>query len=232
MNVYNIAGMNIGIDAKCEYTYKKCSCYRPNRAIPEFIASATPEQVKAEQKISDGSYEYCEFICIYREICSVLPMYDRLLLHSAVIEKDGFAYAFAAKSGTGKTTHIMQWKKLYGDSVNIINGDKPIFGFEDNKVIAYGTPWCGKEGLHSNTQAELKALCFIERAEQNVISEITKEEAINRIFKQIFIPKNKTAAAKTLELVSKLIENVKLYKLGCNISTDAAELAYNTMSNS
>ena len=48
------------------------------------------------------------------------PSFTRL------ISFDGQGIAFAAPSGTGKTTHIKLWQRLYGDRVEIINGDKPL----------------------------------------------------------------------------------------------------------
>ena len=98
-----------------------------------------------------------------------MPDFDAFLLHAAVIEVDGLAYAFAAPSGTGKTTHIALWKKFFGDRANIINGDKPIIRFENGTPYIYGTPWCGKEGYNINTKAPLAALCFIERSPENTI---------------------------------------------------------------
>ena len=46
-------------------------------------------------------------------------------MHGAVIEYEGNGYMFSADSGTGKTTHILLWRKFLGDKVKIVNGDKP-----------------------------------------------------------------------------------------------------------
>ena len=230
MKIYRFAGLNIGIEAS-EYTYEKCRGYESADTTPDFTVAVTDEQVKREQDISQNvSFEYCEFICIYRAICSIIPLYNRLLLHSAVIEKDGYAYAFAAKSGTGKTTHVNLWKKLYGDRVRMINGDKPLLRFDGSTVYACGTPWCGKEGYGSNREAPLRAICFIERAENNSITELSGDEAVSLVMKQVFIPKFGESAVKTLELCSALLENVKAYKLYCNMDTDAARVACEKMS--
>ncbi len=230
MKVYKIAGLNIGIEAS-DYTYEKCRAYEAFDTTPDFTVAVTNEQVRREQEVSlNTSFEYCEFVCIYRAICSIAPLYNRLLLHAAVIEKDGFAYAFAAKSGTGKTTHINLWKKLYGRDVRMINGDKPLLRFEGDTVYACGTPWCGKEGYNSNREAPLRAICFIERAENNTITELNDDEAISLVMKQMIIPKIGESAVKTLELCSALLENVKTYKLYCNMDTDAARVACEKMS--
>ena len=47
----------------------------------------------------------------------MLPDYDAILMHAAVIDNDGQGAAFAAKSGTGKTTRVNLWKTVFGGPV-------------------------------------------------------------------------------------------------------------------
>lgn len=110
---------------------------------------------------------------------------------------------FAAKSGTGKTTHCKLWLDTFPDA-RIINGDKPLVRISDEKVFIYGTPWCGKENYNINSKAPLKAVCFLERAEQNSIDRISKSEAVARIMPQLLIPKNSEYINKLLDLVESL----------------------------
>jgi hypothetical protein len=42
-------------------------------------------------------------------------------------------------------------------------------------------------------------------------------------------PDNPVKLEKTLNLIDKLTEKVKLYRLGCNMDIQAAEVAYNGM---
>ena len=155
--------------------------------------------------------------------------FQAYLLHCAVIEYNGEGYAFAAKSGTGKSTHIELWRKKFGENVHIVNGDKPIMRFVDNRLIAYGTPWCGKEGLNSNTSVPIKAICFIERAENNSIRRINTDEAISRIFHQVLALQDIQTVDAMVPLLDKTLRKVPCYVLGCNISEQAAEVAYNGM---
>ena len=48
--------------------------------------------------------------------------------------------------------------------------------------------------------------------------------------KQILIPKDALGAINTFELVDKMLNNVNCWLLGCNISLEAAEIAYKAMS--
>ena len=53
---------------------------------------------------------------------------------NTVIKVDNDAYAFCAKSGTGKTTHTKLWMQLLGDRMSYINGDKPLIRIIDDQI--------------------------------------------------------------------------------------------------
>ena len=74
-----------------------------------------------------------------------LLQYDGMLLHASCVEKDGKAYLFSAKSGTGKSTHTHLWLRAFPDS-RIINDDKPAVRRMDGTFYACGTPFSGKNG--------------------------------------------------------------------------------------
>ena len=137
--------------------------------------------------------------------------------------------AVTGKSGTGKTTHMNLWLKLFGSKVTVINGDKPLLRFIDGKLYAYGTPWCGKEGWQNNVKAPIKALCFLERAENNTIRRLGADEALMRRFYQILTPSDIETVDALFPLLDKTLREVPCYLLGCNMSEQAAEVAYNGM---
>lgn len=169
---------------------------------------------------------YFEQLALCRKICAELLSRGAFLMHCAVIEYEGRGYAFAAPSGTGKTTHIRLWQELFGkDRVTIVNGDKPILRCADGKIYAYGTPWCGKEGYQTNTRVPLHALCFLERAEHNHICRLSDTEAMPRLFVQLMIV-DSTDLARQMELMDQLVTLVPMYKLDCNMDIEAAKVAY------
>lgn len=63
---------------------------------------------------------------LYRKICTRMLDYDAFLFHAAIVSYAGRGFAFAAKSGTGKSTHVAQWMRALGGDVTVVNGDKPI----------------------------------------------------------------------------------------------------------
>ena len=212
---------------------------------------------------------YFHSIAIFRHLAEKLPYFDAFLLHSACFDVDGVGVAFAAHSGTGKTTHMLLWKELLGDRMTIVNGDKPIVRFFDdaadletknpvgnlvgddahivpqdhrqingimdekstyNQPFAYGTPWNGKEHLGCNMRTPLRHICFIERAAENSCEPMTdRSDAVNRIFNQVYMPKDPMAAAKTIGLIDRLMKSCSLWIIKCNMEPSAAEVAYRTI---
>ncbi|MBE6667166.1 MAG: hypothetical protein E7607_02505 [Ruminococcaceae bacterium] len=229
-----MADLVFGIDNKYEYVKKLCRDYVVESDKPCMTVSVTDEQIKAEMEISEFAVNpaYAEGVCVYRNICEHLPeRFGAFLMHCAVIEYEGEGYAFAAQSGTGKSTHIALWQKRFGENVRIINGDKPIMRFCGDSLFAYGTPWCGKEGYSSNASVPIKAICFIERATENSIRKISASDALTRIFHQILTPDTAEGIDALFPLIDRMLGEIPCYVLGCNISEEAAEVAYDGMNN-
>ncbi|MBE6545921.1 MAG: hypothetical protein E7668_00585 [Ruminococcaceae bacterium] len=228
-----IADITVGIDNRYEYVYHLCKNYiitEPSAC--DMLIRVTEEEIQAEQKIAEiqVSAAYAEGVCVYRAICKQLPVrFQSYLMHCAVIEYEGKGYAFAAKSGTGKSTHIALWQKRFGEAVHIVNGDKPIMRFIGDQLYAYGTPWCGKEGFNTNTSVPLHALCFLERSPTNSIRKIGADEAVMKIFHQILSPEDIATVDALFPLLDRTLRQIPCYVLGCNISEEAAEVAYSGM---
>lgn len=180
---------------------------------------------------SDQGYSdaYLETQAVYRKIAEKMPFFDTILIHGSCVAVDGVGYLFTAKSGTGKSTHTRLWRELFKDRAVMINDDKPLVSLTEEEVRIYGTPWDGKHHLSTNTSVPLKALCILERAEKNTIRPITLSEAFPMLFQQVYRPADTRALKKTIDLISRLASRVDLYRLGCNMEPEAAEIAYEAM---
>ena len=229
--IYEIAGLRIFINNRCKYTEAFCKAYlSEDQSSPaDVTAVVTEEEFRQEKALSENFPDgYIENICLYRCICRQLPVLNRMLLHAAILEYDGNAYAFLGRSGTGKSTHTGLWlKHLQG--VQIVNGDKPILQKTENGFLAYGTPWMGKEGLGTNTVAPLKGLCFLEQAKENTIVRLTPAQAASRIFQQVLLPEEEDNAARTLELIDDMVSNIPCYLLKCTISEEAVKASFEAL---
>lgn len=237
--VYRIADLYIEINSFYDYVHSLCSDYRVD-TYPriDFSVTMTREAIIAEKQtiLRDNlavskSVDIIESYVVYREICKKMLEYDAFLMHGALIEYENRGYLFTAKSGTGKTTHINLWRKVFGeDKVTIVNGDKPLIRFIDGKIFAYGTPWCGKEQYNENTKVELCAIAFVERDENNSVAEIPGGDAFPRFLSQIMVT-DSPDLAKQLDLLGRMIDVVPSYLLKCNMDDEAAIVSYNGLKN-
>ncbi len=85
---------------------------------------------------------YLETLAVYRRIAEKMPDFDTILFHGSCVAVDGVGYLFAAKSGTGKSTHTRLWRQVFGDRAVMINDDKPMIraGSEGEGPVIFGTP--------------------------------------------------------------------------------------------
>lgn len=231
-----IAQMPIEINCRYDYLPWLCHDYIIENETPLFrvdIDQATIDKnrrIILEETGEDFSEGYIEGLEAYRQICVKAPKYDAMFLHSACVAVDGEAYCFTADSGTGKSTHIRLWKRLFGERCVIVNGDKPLIRMVGDRFYVYGTPWCGKEGWNKNMGAPIKALCLVERSETNHIEPMNGFNVIYTIIQQTIRPKTEQEIDNVFAIMDRLLTSVPMYRLGCNMDIEAAKVAYEGMS--
>ncbi len=226
--IVKLANLIIEIKNKKDYTAQMCKnyMYTGNRPV-DFAVESTRENMLPElKKQPECSLDYLESLCIYRQICDRILAYDALLLHAAAIAVDGEAYLFTAVSGTGKTTHINLWLKKFGSRAVVVNGDKPIVRRLDGIFHVCGTPWSGKENLNTSINVPIRGICILERAEHNNIVQISPQEGLYTMLTQTVRPHNIQKMDMMLSTLNALLECVPLYRLGCNMKDEAADVSY------
>lgn len=124
-----IAEVLIAIKNRYAFTERLCadSIVDTSPDDCDISIAATPEEIAAEND-EKGSFSpaYCESLALYRKICTRMLDFNAFLFHAAIISYAEQGFAFTAKSGTGKSTHIAQWVRALGERVTVVNGDKPI----------------------------------------------------------------------------------------------------------
>ncbi len=234
MAIYTIADLNIDIQYSHKYLDFLCKDYlAPDQNVKvDFAVALIKEDVEKDRQVLDEAHyptPYLESLSVYRQIARKILDYNGIIFHASVIEMDGKAYAFTAPSGTGKSTHCRLWLKAFPNKARIINGDKPLIRYIDGLLYAYGTPWCGKENYNVNTKAPLEAICFLQRGENNVITEIDKNAALKRIFTQLLLPETQSQSESFFTMLTLICDKVKFYSLECNMDIEAAHVAYDGM---
>lgn len=226
----NLANMIIRIQGVYDTLQEYCWEYITNEnTMEDFVIKITAEDIQQERNRYDygeNSDNYVEIIMSLLKIADELPERNKLLLHGALIAWKQNGYIFTAPSGTGKTTHVRLWKKYLGSDVEIINGDKPILEVDEEKIIAYGTPWAGKERLQKNSYVPVKGICFLRQSEKNEIHKLSKKEALFLLLPQIYVASDCQKAGRTLELLDKMLGIVPVYEFGCNISEQAVKCSF------
>ena len=223
----SIAGLTVGIDNKYSYIEDLCRDYASDKEVCDITVCASDEEIKKEAEGSPFAYHpgYLESIAVYRKIAQIIPSFDGIVFHGAVIALNGRAYAVTARSGVGKTTHLSIWLREFGDEVHILNGDKPILRVIDGKVWAAGTPWRGKENYGVPEMLPLCGIAFLERAEKPSAEPIGISEALIPFINQIYVPDSEEYAPKALSVANKIISSVPMTRLRVDMSPEAATVA-------
>ena len=235
------AGVCVAVRAMLKETGKYCKEYICDRT-PAFSVTVTPEDIAFEQEKANREAileglpvqkmpDYLlERTALQRKITEGLFDHDVLLFHGSVVAVDGAAYLFTAKSGTGKSTHTRFWRETFGDRAVMVNDDKPFLRITPEGVLVYGSPWNGKHGLGNNICVPLKAICVLERGQENQIQKISAKDALFMLLQQSNRPMQPRLMPKYLELLDKLSAGVALYRMQCTMDPMAAQIAYDAMS--
>lgn len=154
-----------------------------------------------------------------------------MLLHASCVVVDTRAYLFTAHSGTGKSTHTQLWLQAFGDRAYILNDDKPALRRINGQLCACGTPWSGKLDLSQPANVPVAAIALLSRSKENSIRRANVAESLPKLLAQTVNKLNAEHMDRLLDNLEQLVENVPIYSLSCNMSPEAAKLAYSVMSN-
>ncbi len=233
MDIYSIAGLTVGYASKYDKLKNRSKPYLADEGT---TAKYTIKLDYTELEKSLPQYPLLdiaalEYMRVGGYFYTALLDNDGFMLHASAVVVDGLAYCFSAPSGTGKSTHTSLWLDAFADKgAYIINDDKPAIKLVDGVPMVYGTPFSGKHDISVNTCVPLKALCFIQRSETNSIEKIAPLRAASLVLDQTIRPEDEGRMDRLFSTLEKVVMSVPSYVLSCNISKEAALLAYNEMS--
>ena len=201
-----------------------------------YTGESEAEVVIREERYNPGKYpenisaDQLAYIESGRQFHAFLLEHNGLYLHASAVAKDGKAFLFSGRSGEGKSTHTRLWQREFGEDAIVINDDKPALRCLDGVWYAYGTPWCGKDGINRNMKLPLAGICFLKQGPRNQIRRLSEQEALERILGQTI---RKLSSLKRLDLLmthlDNLITNIPVFELENRPEPEAARLSYNTM---
>lgn len=178
------------------------------------------------EKIPNLTWEEHEYMWTCEAFYNELLRFGGMMLHSSCIEKDGFAYLFSARSGTGKSTHTHLWLENL-ENTRIINDDKPALLRENGVWYACGTPFSGKTDENLNVKIPVRAIIFLFRGKENRVEKIDGSVAVPLALEQTINPVDKAMAINMLDSLDMLLREIPAFKIYCNMEKDAAITAYN-----
>lgn len=234
--IIQLAGVNIGI-------YLRNSLLQ--ECFEEFVVDATYEyEVRTSEQRLDSERELLarrfpnmrfndvdiERNALYRDISQILLKENVLMIHGVLINHCDEGYLFTAPSGTGKSTHANLWLQEFPKTTSIINGDKPLLKLTDEGVIAYGSPWKGKENIGSNEEIKLKNVCRLTRGIDNTIKSLEwNGYTLSWMLAQSNIPGYKNNFRKRIDWLNNAAHFLNFFELKCNQNNDAAVVSRHGM---
>lgn len=232
MQVYRIAEMNIAFSPRFEYTREYMRDYLTEADSYELSITVTDEMLAHERDLNreihgdEASDGLCEIIAVLRVICDYIIGRGGFFLHCSCLRYHGEAVIFTAPSGTGKSTHAALWRRRFGDEVTMINDDKPLVREQNGRFVIYGTPWNGKHHIGTNTSAPIRAVFFLEQADENSTQPLDPFTALSLLLRQTVMPTDEKNMSLLLDMLGRMLEQVPMYRLKCTISDDAVTAAY------
>ena len=156
---------------------------------------------------------------------------DTLLFHSSTIVKDGKAYLFLGKSGTGKSTHSGLWLKHIAGT-RLLNDDNPVvYVTPEGTPMVSGSPWSGKTPCYKNEEYPVGGIVQLRQAPENKIRKQTVIEAYVSLKSSVSGKAwEKNIADGQHQTIEKIIGGTRLYQLDCLPDAGAALLCCQTIS--
>ena len=226
---YRFADVAFTLQMQYPYLEKQCRSYEVEE--PGILIAASDEEIEREDQSGvSSSNGMLESLAVYRKISEIMVEHDTFLFHCSAVALDGQAYLFTAPSGTGKSTHTRLWREVFGERAVMVNDDKPLIQVREDAIYVCGTPWNGKHNLDSNQKVPIKGICLLERGTVNHIETISAADAFPYLFRQVYRPADQAKLLRTITLLKQTAERVSLYRMQCDISHQAAQMAWKMMS--
>jgi len=137
------------------------------------------------------------------------------LIHASGVIRKGNGFAFAGRSGSGKSTiaSLSSQETVLNDEIVIVR--KQNGGFQ-----VRSTPFNGFFKNKKNSSAPLKAVFLLEHAQENCLNPLSKSDFVGKFVREIVIStpllstNNKNVFSEMLDFCSQLVNEVPVYQLG------------------
>lgn len=228
---FDCGGNNFGVYRLSDGAYQFEICNEQNRLCALMSATADFSSGTVAM-VADAVHERCfglnNALMLIYAFSSAFQ--GTLLMHSSVVRKDGTAYCFLGKSGTGKSTHTSLWLR-HIPGTDLMNDDNPVVRVKGGKVYVYGSPWSGKTPCYRQVSAPVGAFVQLRQCPENKISRADILSSMAYLLPSISTMKwDKRIYRAHCDTLSALIGKVPVWFLDCLPDKEAADLSYTTLS--
>ena len=153
-------------------------------------------------------------------------------IHASTVIYKGKTILFLGESGTGKSTQTHLWLK-HINGTELLNDDSPFVYADENKAIAFGSPWSGKTDCFRNIQTPISCLIRLSRAPHNKIKKLEGLSAIGALLPSCppAFAYDEFLSDKVCNILSCLLRHVPVYSLECLPDEEAVRLTFSTLIN-
>ena len=226
MGLYEIAGLTVAMDVTgrtfAQAAPYACLC----QPQPDVRICCDPEQfIKVNPHLTDR--DAAMYLATGATFARALLNHQGFQFHASAVALDGQGYLFTAPCGTGKSTHAEKWCRLFG--AQCINDDKPALRRLEEGWMVWGTPWSGKHDLSSPIGVPLAGIACLRQSSENRIRRMSAQEALPYILSQCIRQLTLQQSDVQLQLVDRLLQEVPVWLLECNIDDEAATVSLQAM---
>lgn len=199
------------------------------KGCPDFYAvSLQKEERKVAVTIHSSYKEWMSHDTIFASLLMLEKFMlekDSFILHSSYTCTDGKALLFSAPSETGKSTQSALWEQYKG--ARTINGDRSLLYQKEGQWVADGWPVCGDSGICKKENYPIRAIVMLRQAKENRAYRLKPMQAFQEIFSQVTVNGwNRGFQGKVMDLLERLIRDVPVYRLECDISKEAVDCLF------
>lgn len=172
----------------------------------------------------------------------IYPLLELLIMHrltqeraielhgTAIVRANGVANLFIGHSGAGKSTTTRLWTSR--EEVEVLSDDRIIVRYDDGRdgpagptqMRMYGTPWHGEAMFASPNSAPLTRIFVLEHGHGNVITRLSRSEAVGELFARAFVPFHRHEYIENaLSFLEQLVSSVPCYRYSFEPTEQAVE---------
>lgn len=220
--ICKIAGLGVDVPPLGDLP-RRCKPYEADVPVDITLDAVKirPDIVKTLS--AEDNYYLSSGFNFYRQ----LLRHGGMMLHASAVVVDGYAYLFSGPCGMGKSTHTAMYKNAWPGAV-IINDDKPALRRIDGTWYAFGTPWCGKDGINVNTSAPLAGICFLHRGD-TLLRRITALEAVPQFLKQTSWRDTVQTTQLLMGHLDHLLRNIPVFEFFNHAAPGDEQITYHAM---